>query len=75
MRPSLLVLVASSGIEASPPTRTNSRLPTNPRSIHVCGRPFVCVEGWALAPNAAHGRERFFDGTGAGNSREGCVVS
>ena len=60
--------MASSGIEASPPTRTNGRLPTNPRSIHVCGRPFVCVEGWALAPNAAHGRERFFDCTGAGNS-------
>ena len=56
MKPSLLVLVASS-IGASPPTRTNGRLPTNPRSIHVCGRPFVWVEGGASAPNAAHGWE------------------
>ena len=71
MRPSLLMLVAS-GIGASPPTRTNGRLTANPRSIHVCGRPFVWVEGLALAPYAAHGWERLFDGTGAGNSRGVC---
>ena len=71
MRPSLFVLVAFA-IGASPPTRTNGRLPTNPHNIHVCGRPFVWVEGWALAPNAAHGRERLFDGTRAGNSRGVC---
>ena len=38
------------GIGASPPTRTNGHPPTNPRIIHVCGRPFFWVKGRLWCP-------------------------
>ena len=48
---------AASGIGAFPLLWTNSRRPTNPRSLRICWRPFVWVEGTTLVLNMAHRRE------------------
>ena len=41
------------------------------RGVCLCWL-FCLCGGWALAPNAAHGRECFFDGTGVANRRGMC---